>query len=68
VDAGTVDIPGRDNPGSQKWRNIQRDGRVALIVDDVLPPWQPRYLEIRGTAEALPDAVPAVDSPACAPA
>jgi pyridoxamine 5'-phosphate oxidase family protein len=42
------------NPQTQKWRNVVRDGRVALVVDDVLPPWQPRALEIRGTAEALP--------------
>ncbi|HET6259070.1 MAG TPA: PPOX class F420-dependent oxidoreductase [Pseudonocardia sp.] len=62
VDAenGTVDIPGLQNPSTQKWRNVVRDGRVALVVDDVVPePWRPRALEIRGTAEALPDAMPA---------
>jgi pyridoxamine 5'-phosphate oxidase family protein len=53
--AGTIDIAGMHNPKTQKWRNVVRDGRVALVVDDVLPPWQPRALEIRGTAEALPD-------------
>jgi pyridoxamine 5'-phosphate oxidase family protein len=48
------------NPSTQKWRNIDRDGRVALVVDDVVPdPWQPRALEIRGTAELLPDERPA---------
>jgi pyridoxamine 5'-phosphate oxidase family protein len=62
VDAenGTVDIPGLQNPSTQKWRNVVRDGRVALVVDDVVPePWRPRALEIRGTAEALPDVMPA---------
>jgi pyridoxamine 5'-phosphate oxidase family protein len=55
ADAGTIDIAGMRNPQTQKWRNVVRDGRVALVVDDVLPPWQPRAIEIRGTAEALPD-------------
>ncbi|HEY0811835.1 MAG TPA: PPOX class F420-dependent oxidoreductase [Pseudonocardia sp.] len=60
VDAttGTVDIPGRDNPNTQKWRNIARNPGVALVIDDVLPPWEPRVLEIRGIAELLPDLVP----------
>jgi pyridoxamine 5'-phosphate oxidase family protein len=58
-DTGTMDIPGLDNPSTQKWRNVQRDPRVALVVDDVVPtPWQPRALEIRGIAEALPDVHP----------
>ena len=53
---GTIDIIGHDNPSSQKWRNVQRDARVSLVIDDVvLTPWQPRALEVRGTAEALPD-------------
>ena len=28
-------------------------GRASIVVDDVLPPWSPRMLEIRGTAEVL---------------
>jgi pyridoxamine 5'-phosphate oxidase family protein len=59
VDAGTgtVDIIGRDNPGTQKWRNVARDGRVAFVVDDVAPGggWHPRAVEVRGRAEILPD-------------
>ena len=58
AEAGTVDIAGMRNPATQKWRNVQRDGRVALVVDDVLPPWRPRALEIRGDAEVLPDVQP----------
>ena len=65
---GTIDIPGRDNPSTQKWRNIARDGRVALVVDDVVPdPWQPRALEVRGTAEVLPDELPADAFPGVRP-
>ncbi|MGE3287007.1 MAG: PPOX class F420-dependent oxidoreductase [Pseudonocardia sp.] len=66
--AGTIDIPGLRNPSTQKWRNVQRDPRVALVVDDVVPdPWQPRALEIRGTAEALPDVFPEAAFPGVAP-
>lgn len=58
--SGTIDIPGLDNPSTQKWRNVRRDGRVSLVVDDVVPqPWQPRALEVRGIAEVLPDVRPA---------
>jgi pyridoxamine 5'-phosphate oxidase family protein len=41
--------------GSQKYRNIADNGRVAFVVDDVpsRDPWQVRFLEIRGTAEAV---------------
>jgi pyridoxamine 5'-phosphate oxidase family protein len=54
--AGTIDVPGLDNPATQKWRNVLRDERVSFVVDDVVPePWQPRALEVRGIAEALPD-------------
>lgn len=53
---GTIDVPGLDNPSTQKWRNVVRDGRVSFVVDDVVPqPWQPRAIEVRGVAEALPD-------------
>jgi hypothetical protein len=31
-----------------KVRNVLPDGRVSLVVDDVLPPWQPRAIEVRG--------------------
>ena len=37
AETGTIDIIGRDNPGTQKWRNVVRDGRVALVVDDLAP-------------------------------
>ncbi|MGH8922962.1 MAG: PPOX class F420-dependent oxidoreductase, partial [Actinomycetes bacterium] len=56
---GTIDIPGLDNPASQKWRNVERNANVSLVVDDVvLDPWSPRAIEIRGIAEALPDVSP----------
>jgi pyridoxamine 5'-phosphate oxidase family protein len=67
-ETGDIDIPGRDNPATQKWRNIARDGRVSFVVDDVVPqPWQPRAVEVRGTAEVLPDALPASAFPGVKP-
>ena len=52
-DRDVVEIGGHGFGRSKKFRDVQRDGRVAFVVDDVLPPWQPRGVEIRGTAEAV---------------
>jgi pyridoxamine 5'-phosphate oxidase family protein len=52
----TIDIAGFRMSVSQKFRNVSRDGRAALVVDDIAStrPWRVRFLEIRGTAEAVP--------------
>jgi pyridoxamine 5'-phosphate oxidase family protein len=50
----TIDIGGRSMSTTKKYRNLSSNPNVAFVVDDVLPPWQPRCVEIRGTAEALP--------------
>ncbi len=49
----TIDIGGRDLPGTAKWREVKRDDRVSFVIDDVQPPWKPRSIEIRGHAEAV---------------
>ncbi len=49
----TIDIGGHDFAKRKKFRDVQHDGRVAFVVDDVLPPWRPRAVEIRGNAEVL---------------
>jgi pyridoxamine 5'-phosphate oxidase family protein len=53
----TIDIGGRDMEASQKFRNVEGNGQVALVVDDIasVNPWRVRCLEIRGSAEALRD-------------
>jgi pyridoxamine 5'-phosphate oxidase family protein len=48
----TIDIGGHNFVNSKKYRDALRYGRVALVVDDVLPPWRPRFVEVRGTVEA----------------
>ncbi len=50
---GTIDIAGYRMSKSQKFRNIARNDKVALVVDDITSrdPWRVRCLEIRGIAE-----------------
>jgi pyridoxamine 5'-phosphate oxidase family protein len=49
----TIDIGGHNFAKSKKYREAITHGRIAFVVDDVLPPWRPRFVEIRGTVEAL---------------
>ena len=53
----TIDVTGRDLARTKKFRNVQANPKVALVIDDVLPPWQPRCVMVRGEAEALERAV-----------
>jgi len=53
VELDTIDIGGLHNGESQKFRNVARNGLASFVIDDVLPPFQPRGIEIRGRAEAL---------------
>ena len=48
-----IDIGGRNFGRSRKFRNAQHNPKVALVIDDVLPPWRPRSVMIRGTAASL---------------
>lgn len=52
----TIDIGGRDMTRSKKFRNVKANPKVALVIDDVLPPWRPRSVMVRGQAEALEEA------------
>lgn len=49
----TIDIGGHDFAKRKKFRDVERTGLAALVVDDVLPPWQPRAVEVRGEAITL---------------
>lgn len=49
----TIDIGGHGLAQSRKWRHIDNHPRVAFVVDDVLPPWRPRSIEVRADAELL---------------
>ena len=49
----TIDIGGHNFAQTRKWRDAGGHPRVAFVVDDVLPPWQPRSIEILADAELL---------------
>jgi pyridoxamine 5'-phosphate oxidase family protein len=49
-----IDVGGMRMSQTKKTRDVQRTGRASIVIDDVLPPWQPRMIEVRGTAEVLP--------------
>jgi pyridoxamine 5'-phosphate oxidase family protein len=51
----SIDIGGHSIVSTKKYRDAVRYGRVAFVVDDVVPPWQPRMIEVRGTVEGLPE-------------
>jgi pyridoxamine 5'-phosphate oxidase family protein len=48
-----IDVGGLRMSQTKKLRDVQRTGRASIVVDDVLPPWQPRMIEIRGTAAVV---------------
>ena len=50
----TIDVGGHSLARTKKFADVAREGRAAIVVDDVLPPWRPRGVEVRGRAEALP--------------
>jgi len=49
-----IDVGGLRMSQTKKTRDVERTGRASIVIDDVLPPWQPRMIEVRGTAEVLP--------------
>ena len=61
-ETGDIIIGGHAMGASRKFRNVQRNGQVALVIDDLVSrdPWTVRGLEIRGTAVALEDVDPPV--------
>ena len=59
----TIDIGGMHMGETKKFRNVLAGSRVAFVVDtvDTSSGWDPHYLEVRGTAEALRDIDPPSD-------
>jgi len=48
-----IEIGGHGLSGSKKWRDLNGNPRIALVVDDLasVDPWTPRGIEVRGRAE-----------------
>lgn len=53
AELGVIDIGGHNLGRSKKYRDARVTGRAAFVVDDVLPPWRARGVEVRGRAETL---------------
>jgi pyridoxamine 5'-phosphate oxidase family protein len=62
LNSGTqvIEITGIHLEKTKKFRDIARTHRAAIVIDDVLPPWRPRGIEIRGRAETLTDPEPLI--------
>lgn len=50
-----IEIGGHDFAGTKKFRDVKRNGRAAIVIDDLAStdPWRPRGIEVRGGAEAV---------------
>src|SRR5438270_11236741 len=55
-ESDTIDVGGHDFAQRKKYRDVQQNPRVAIVIDDLasIDPWRPRMIEIRGEAEILP--------------
>ncbi len=53
-DHDSIDIGGHNFTHSKKYRDALRHGQVAIVIDDSPPSGGPRFVEVRGTVEALP--------------
>jgi pyridoxamine 5'-phosphate oxidase family protein len=52
-DYDAIDVGGLRMSQTKKVRDVRHVGRAAIVIDDVLPPWRPRMIEVRGTAEVI---------------
>ena len=51
----TIDVGGHGFAQRKKYRDVQRNPRIAMVIDDLatVDPWRPRMIEIRGEADIL---------------
>lgn len=56
----TIEVGGIDLTATKKYRDLEANPKVAIVVDDVLPPWKPRGVEVRGRAETVTDPEPVI--------
>lgn len=55
-----IEIGGHSLDRTKKFRDVKRSGKAAVVIDDVLPPWSPRGVEVRGRAEAVEGSRPLI--------
>src|SRR6266567_1816038 len=56
-----IDVGGLRMSQTKKLRDVQRTGLASIVIDDVLPPWQPRMIEIRGSAAVVSEGGKAIN-------
>ena len=58
----SIDVGGRDLQRTKKYRDVERAGRAAIVIDDLAStdPWRPRAVEVRGRAEAIAGSRPLI--------
>jgi pyridoxamine 5'-phosphate oxidase family protein len=51
----SIDVGGHRLERTKKYRDVERTGRAAIVIDDLAStdPWRPRGIEVRGRAEAV---------------
>jgi len=54
-DGSTLDVTGRDVQNTKKFRDVERTGKAAIVIDGVAEGdgWNPWAIEIGGRAEAI---------------
>jgi len=57
----TIDISGQVIASTKKYGDAVHHGHVPFVVDNVLPLWQPRFIEIRETVQALSEGGKAIN-------
>ena len=57
AEADAIEVGGHGLSSSKKWRDLQANQRIALVIDDLasVNPWTPRGVEVRGRAELHAD-------------
>jgi pyridoxamine 5'-phosphate oxidase family protein len=62
ADAQAIEIGGVDLEKTKKYRDVQRNGQAAVVIDDLVSrtPWRVRGIEVRGRAEALAQPRPVI--------
>ena len=55
-----IEVGGHSLERTKKYRDVRGTGRAAIVIDDVVPPWKPHGVEVRGRAEALDQPTPLI--------
>ena len=52
----SIDVRGHSLERTRKYRDVERTGRAAIVIDDLAStdPWRPRGVEVRGRRRSRP--------------